>query len=701
MFKFTLRQQATYLFILLIPLFLYQLYLFIGHQQTITRQAIEQGYAQAEDAGHLIDEKLKKLEPLVNSLAKDLASGAIQPKDITSHLTTLLENAPDAFRMGVVFLPYAANPKLRLYGPYVKRENEALIAYQMEDTIDYTQKSWYQDGLDFEGWGQKPHMSETTHRLTVGYNMDFKLPGSTNPIDGTVRIDMDMEGIDKMMSDLGLGKAGYGFMLTKNGTYMSHPTAALVSEQRNILDIAEGLDLESRTRVSQMALNSESGHLNSMSTELNMPIVVIIKPIPSSKWVLGLSIILDDNLHNSIKIRRLIINFSCTLLALIALAAFIKLQAYTLKSRLIWYWTSSVSVLFAMGICLLWSMTLIYPDPPSDRALEMLGEQDLQQYTNKTKARASGIKEVNLLEIPTGIYLETIRFLDSNNITVTGYVWQKIKPQISIEENAGFIFADAEKSQVKEMFRRTLDEGELVFYSFEATIRQIAENTAKYPLDQDVLRFRLLPKVFGQQILLTPDLSSFPLLNPTTLPGVNKQLILPGWLHIRSYFGFLERNYHTNYGMSRVVNSAGLPELCFDFVIAREFIGPFIANVLPVIVVVCILFSLLLIGTRDKALQMINGFKTTDVLRGAATLLFPIMFAQISLRSKISASGIMYMEYFYFISYAVILLVIANVLVLTHSEDNVVHRNDNMISKILYWPMLMGAFFTVSLWLLY
>ena len=106
-------------------------------------------------------------------------------------------------------------------------------------------------------------------------------------------------------------------------------------------------------------------------------------------------------------------------------------------------------------------------------------------------------------------------------------------------------------------------------------------------------------------------------------------------------------------------------------------------------------------GTREKDRQLINGFKTTDVLRGAATLLFPIMFAQISLRNSNASDGIMYMEYFYFIIYALILLVVANVLVFTHSNDGIVHHDDNVMPKMLYWPMVTGAFFIVSLLLLY
>jgi hypothetical protein len=702
MFKITIHWVAVGLFLLFLGLFFYQLYTLIENKQKIEREIIVFGNDQAKKASYSIDEQLKKLEPLVNSLAQDLSSGAVKPEDLTSHLTNLLNKAPDAFRMGVIFLPYVTNPKTRLYAPYVKRENGQLIPYQMEDTIDYTEKSWYHDGLNMQGWSEKPHMSQTTNRLTVGYVVHFKLPKSINSkLDGMVRIDMDMMGIDKMVAELDLGKAGYGFMLAKNGTYMSHPTSALVSQQRTIIDEAEGLDLASRHAISEMAIQGKGGQMNSINTLLQLPILVIIKPIPSSKWILGITLILDDNSSNSITVRRDIINLGCTLLVLIALALLIGFRVYTLEKKRLWHWTSSVSVLFFVGVCLLWTLTIIYPDPPSDQAIPMIGKKDLTGYINNTTSFASGIKKVNLIQIPTGLYLETLRFNDANNVIATGYVWQKVKHQVEGEMKAGFSFPDAEESKINEIFRRTLDDGEIVFYNFEATIQQRAENIVKYPLDQNIVRFRLLPKIFGQQILLVPDLDAYNILNPLSLPGVNKQLILPGWKQVRSNFGFLERSYSTNFGLVGLVNSTGLPELCFDFVISRKFIGPFISSILPVFVVACILFILLMCGTREKDRQLINGFKTTDVLRGAATLLFPIMFAQISLRNSNASDGIMYMEYFYFIIYALILLVVANVLVFTHSNDGIVHHDDNVMPKMLYWPMVTGAFFIVSLLLLY
>ena len=104
MFKITIHWVAVGLFLLFLGLFFYQLYTLIENKQKIEREIIVFGNDQAKKASYSIDEQLKKLEPLVNSLAQDLSSGAVKPEDLTSHLTNLLNKAPDAFRMGVIAL---------------------------------------------------------------------------------------------------------------------------------------------------------------------------------------------------------------------------------------------------------------------------------------------------------------------------------------------------------------------------------------------------------------------------------------------------------------------------------------------------------------------------------------------------------------------------------------------------------------------
>jgi hypothetical protein len=123
--------------------------------------------------------------------------------------------------------------------------------------------------------------------------------------------------------------------------------------------------------------------------------------------------------------------------------------------------------------------------------------------------------------------------------------------------------------------------------------------------------------------------------------------------------------------------------------------------VLPIIVIVCLLFGLLIVGSKQATKVTATGFKATDVIRASAALLFPALIAQVNLRSKVGASELIYISKLHFILYASILAVAANAIVFTLSASGIVHHRDNLVPKLLFWPAIVGACFAVSLVFLY
>jgi hypothetical protein len=53
------------------------------------------------------------------------------------------------------------------------------------------------------------------------------------------------------------------------------------------------------------------------------------------------------------------------------------------------------------------------------------------------------------------------------------------------------------------------------------------------------------------------------------------------------------------------------------------------------------------VGSKQATKVTATGFKATDVVRASAALLFPALIAQVNLRSKVGASELIYVEYFY------------------------------------------------------
>lgn len=156
-----------------------------------------------------------------------------------------------------------------------------LRSYQMEASLDYAATEWYREGLAAEGWSE-PHLSRTTNTLVAGYHVHFRRPGApgTQP-QGMVRIDLSMDGIRKIVSSLSLGRTGYGFLNSPKGVYLAHPREDLVTRQKLLSEEAEELDEASRLRLAELARTGARGHVETISSLANLPVMVFTEPIPT------------------------------------------------------------------------------------------------------------------------------------------------------------------------------------------------------------------------------------------------------------------------------------------------------------------------------------------------------------------------------------------------------------------------------------
>ena len=225
---------------------------------------------------------------------------------------------------------------------------------------------------------------------------------------------------------------------------------------------------------------------------------------------------------------------------------------------------------------------------------------------------ASSVKAVNdfargvtnAIKIPTGVFVQSVEFSSANNVTVTGYIWQRYRTdlpeEVAINPNPpragfpitpGFILPEADSTSVEEVYRVVDGNEETVGWYFNAALRQEFDY-AKYPFDQEEVWIRLWPQSLAQNVLLVPDLASYDVTNPASLPGVEQQdFVLEGWVMTESFFSYRENTYNTDLGIESFVGRNGFPELYFNVSLKREFINAFISNMIPIIVVALLLFA--------------------------------------------------------------------------------------------------------------
>ena len=114
------------------------------------------------------------------------------------------------------------------------------------------------------------------------------------------------------------------------------------------------------------------------------------------------------------------------------------------------------------------------------------------------------------------------------------------------------------------------------------------------------------------------------------------------------------------------------------------------------------IFALMIISTKHAEKIRFLNVTAKDVLSICAYLFFVVILTQLNLRGKISSEKILYIEYFYFVMYFMILSVSMNAIVFyTGTRFSFVEYQDNLLPKLLYWPIILWMLLLITLFIFY
>jgi hypothetical protein len=654
---------------------------------------------KAVEATGVIEATLNRVSPLATRLADDLSSGALKPAELPARLRADLTKDPQIFELGVAYLPHAMDPRVTLYAPHASRAARGIDVFPLEQRYDYTTYDWFTAGLKGAGWGE-PYFGAATRQLVVGYAVPFYRAGDTartTPI-GVARVNLSLDNVRALVSSVSMGQTGYGFLMSKRGVLLSHPVDDYVRHGRTMVDVARELHNDARVEMTERALRGEPTEGLVGSTVTRATIWLVHQPVALNGWVFGIALLPEEIALGERDQRRGLIQILCCGMLLAWAVSLIGYRVEDGSHAALWRAAITAGVVLLFGISTVWWLTLSYPDRNGEQSIHILDEAALQKFLNAHEHILKA--DTAPLQVPTGMIVRTVRMIDANDVVITGNVWIRMTAGGGIEPPV-LEMPDAEALELRDQVTLRRGGDDVTSWLFKATLREPSEWSRKYPFDRALMRLRVVAKPSATPVALVPDLSSYQLLTPSELPGVEKTMILPGWTVDHSYFSYTSQSLGTT-SAAPSNDDQRLPyDLAFNVVTARRFLDPFVSSVLPIIVIVCLLFGLLIVVSKNNAKVAATGFKATDVLRASVALLFPALVAQVNLRSRIGATEIIYIEYFYFILYVAILAVAANALTFTLRGSGVSQVRDNLIPKLAFWPAILGACFAVTLVFLY
>ena len=380
----------------------------------------------------------------------------------------------------------------------------------------------------------------------------------------------------------------------------------------------------------------------------------------------------------------------------VALMAGSRRQGWGTPSQL-WWASGLYSACCVAGILGIWREVALHP--PRHSQLETITSSDQRDRYLQVQARMLPPDAEHPSWIPTGLYLQSLRFVDATRMEVAGYVWQKYGPDLPPDLSRGFNFPEASETRLTEAYHQS-GAVEIKGWYFLATVR-VQTEVDDYPFDRQAISLRLRHADFGRNVVLIPDVDAYPSLDPTSLPGLEPGLTLDNWEMEASGFRFGETRYATSFGIPGSLGHHDVPELYFQILLRRNVIASLFALLIVPVFAAILIFLVLMMCTTRSDRNLIFGFSISNVLRSMASLSFVIISSQLNLRNQLHAQGSTYIEAFYLVLYPAILLVVWNAFLCTRSRRAWwIEFEDNLIPKLCFWPLMLGTLLVASVGLL-
>lgn len=364
------------------------------------------------------------------------------------------------------------------------------------------------------------------------------------------------------------------------------------------------------------------------------------------------------------------------------------------------FWGASFSITFFLcSMTVLYLVNVHYSYNPD--AYQLIDNDAVKRYLDN-HWKNSGSAAAKPIYIPTGVFIQSIDWIDANSFFISGYVWQKYPLASKGQVSEGFVLPEAADLQQRIAYRWQGETHETVGWFFEGKITQQFDYT-KYPFDHKTVRLRLWHQDFDQKALLVPDLDAYDHTEPLDKFGIDPEIVVGGYDIKESFFRYQHHRYDADFGYTHTGGQKNFPELYYNIVIQRNAIDALIINVLPLIIVIILCFSSLLSVTFDEAKREIYNFRFLEILTQCGALFFVILLAHIHLREVLAGVGIVYLEYMYVIAYICIVYVAVNAFLVVHAEltdyriYKIVKYEDNLLPKILFLPLFAAAALAVSI----
>ncbi|GBC61172.1 serine/threonine protein phosphatase [Desulfonema ishimotonii] len=276
-----------------------------------------------------IEKKLRAVEKLPESLAYYLEATPCYTEENLVHLLyALVQKNPEIHGMTIAFEPYAFDSEDLYHAPHVYRHSgNVRLTYIGDALCHYFHLDWYQIPRELRRpmWSEPYFGNDENESLITTCSVPFyRHIGGKKEFMGVVSADISLSRLTEMVTAIRIGETGYGTLISRNGTILTHSRKELVMHY-TLFSFAELTGDRKLRAIGRKMIRGESGFIFLEKGRLpDKPCWMVYAPLPATGWSLSVMYPRDELMADLTDLTRTVIAIAVAgLLFLLAVLLFI------------------------------------------------------------------------------------------------------------------------------------------------------------------------------------------------------------------------------------------------------------------------------------------------------------------------------------------------------------------------------------------
>jgi len=245
----------------------------------------------AQSASERIDAFMSSVQKVAEHMALSLEDEEITEEEIIELNRRVLAHNPAVYGMAVAFEPNTMRKDQRYFAPYHYR-SEGRIVYTVlgSESYRYFYMDWYQLPKELKKpiWTEPYFDDGGGQALMATYAVPFyRTVNGKSVFAGVVTADVSLNWLRDMISRIRIFDTGFAFLLSHNGTFISHPDKDLVMNQ-TIFSLAEEMDSAHLRKLGKRMLRGDSSFVSVKKTGTIQDSYLFSDDLKHGGWAIGI-----------------------------------------------------------------------------------------------------------------------------------------------------------------------------------------------------------------------------------------------------------------------------------------------------------------------------------------------------------------------------------------------------------------------------